>query len=64
MEDKKVKVVIEESVSQAFWVDEKDLDKVPEMYKKGQLIVDNGEMQDVHYMVEYDDGATTNWMDI
>ncbi len=59
MKNDKVEVVIEETISQTFLVDKDNLERIEEMYKDEELVLDNAEVHSVAYT--YDD---INWVSI
>ena len=59
MENDKVEVIIEETISQTFLVERKNLERIEEMYINGKLVLDNAEVHSVAYT--YDD---INWVSI
>lgn len=64
----KVKVTIEETISETFVIDvpeeEDAVEKGIEKYKKGELVLESGEVQGRQIMAESLDGSySTNWVE-
>lgn len=64
----KVKVIIEEIISQEFEVEvtdmEKSYDQVLQEYKNGKLVVDDPSITAANVMICDEDGNETEWIDL
>lgn len=64
----KIKVTIEETVSQEFEVEVPDnVDEsefVEQKYKSGELVLAPGNLEYTQYMIEYEDGTQTGWIEV
>jgi hypothetical protein len=64
----KVKVTIEEIISQTFEVEVSDMgkayDEVLEKYKNGELVVESPEVHGASVMIHDEDGNETEWFDL
>lgn len=58
-----LKVIIEEVICRTVFVEEGNEEKIPELYKEGEFEGEY-ECQQASYLVEYEDGTTTNWIEI
>ena len=64
----KVKVIIQEIISQEFEVEIDDMvksyDRVLEEYKNGNLVVDNPSINAANVMICDENGNETEWLDL
>jgi hypothetical protein len=52
MEEEKVTVIIEETISQEFKINKSDIDRVKELYDSGKLVVTLGNVTSVCYAIK------------
>ena len=64
----KVKVIIEEIISQTFEVEVNDLDnayeEIREMYKNGKLVVEDPCLTEANVNICDENGEVTDWLDL
>lgn len=57
MEEEKVTVIIEETISQEFKINKSDIDRVKELYDSGKLVVTLGNVTSVCYAIKEDNSS-------
>ena len=64
----KVKIAIEEIITQTFEVEVSDLnkayDEVRQMYRDGKLVVDDPKLTQANVMIPDENGEETDWSDL
>lgn len=64
----KIKVIIEEVISQEFEVEVSSLDnaydEVRQMYRDGKLVVDDPKLTQANVMIPDENGEETDWSDL
>lgn len=63
MAEKKVKVIIEETITYEVEIPENKLNEIEDMYDRGKLFLKNGELQNVCYAT-VEDGELSSFVDI
>lgn len=57
MEEEKVTVIIEETISQEFKINKSDIDRVKELYDSGKLVVTLGNVTSVCYAIKEENSS-------
>lgn len=65
----KIKVTIEETVSKTFEIEIPNeeiciSEYVRDLYKHEKIVLEPGEIQNVQYTIEYENGEQTNWINM